>query len=132
MANYPPTQPQPAQGYAPPQYYASPPSVTAVQAVPPQPQTIISTSHVMPQDYFGLALFVTLCCCLPLGILGLIRSNDVRNRFLVGDIAGAEQASRQAKTYSYVGLGIGISLTVVSIVALIIDFSVPRDDEQKY
>ncbi|XP_038053615.1 proline-rich transmembrane protein 1-like [Patiria miniata] len=121
MAYYPPTQPQPAQGYAPPQYNASPPSVTAVQAVPPQPQTIISTSHVMPQDYFGLALFVTLCCCLPLGIVGLIRSNDVRNRFLAGDIAGAEQASREAKIYSYVGLRIGIILIVSTVVTVIMN-----------
>ncbi|XP_038052852.1 proline-rich transmembrane protein 1-like [Patiria miniata] len=123
---YPPSQPQPEQGYGPPPQYNYPTypagnAVPMVQVVAPEPQTIVSTTTTcQPQDYFGLALFVTICCCLPLGIVGLIKANDVRNRFLVGDIAGAEEASRQAKTYSFVGLGIGIGSIVVSIITVII------------
>ena len=30
-----------------------------------------------PKDYFGFALFVTICCCLPFGIVGLIKSSEV-------------------------------------------------------
>ncbi|XP_038053614.1 proline-rich transmembrane protein 1-like [Patiria miniata] len=138
-ANCPPTQPQPAQGDAPPQpeqgYDAPPPyndpnhgapglnyppehaAPTMVQVVAPRPQTIISTTAVcQPNDYFGLALFVTFCCCLPLGIVGLIKSSAVRNRFMVGDIAGAEQASREAQTYSQYGLGIGIGFLSLNVV----------------
>ncbi|XP_038053637.1 proline-rich transmembrane protein 1-like [Patiria miniata] len=122
-ASYPLSQPQPAQGYAPPppQYPNYPPGGTMMQTVVPQPQTIISTSHVcQPNDYFGLALFVTICCCLPLGIVGLIKANDVRNRFQVGDVAGAEQASKEAKMYSFWGLGIGIGILVAAIIVTIV------------
>ncbi|XP_022096373.1 proline-rich transmembrane protein 1-like [Acanthaster planci] len=102
------------QGYGPPM------GTTTTVAVAPQPQTIMSTTVCQPDDYFGLALFVTICCCLPLGIVGLIKANDVRNRFQVGDIAGAEQASREAKTYSFLGLGFGIGIIVVAIIVTII------------
>jgi hypothetical protein len=96
------------------------PTATSVM-VAPQSQTIVSTATVcQPQDYFGLALFVTICCCLPLGIVGLIKANDVRNRFQIGDIAGAEQASKEAKTYSFLGLGFGIGIIVVSIIVTIV------------
>ncbi|XP_038052855.1 proline-rich transmembrane protein 1-like [Patiria miniata] len=123
QVNHPPTQPtryQSAVGHDPPRYNPTyPPGHTAVA---PQPQTIISTYTAVcqPNDYFGLALFVTILCCLPLGVVGLIKSNDVRNRFRFGDIAGAEQASREAKTFSLAGLIIGIVALVLAIIGTII------------
>ncbi|XP_038052854.1 proline-rich transmembrane protein 1-like isoform X2 [Patiria miniata] len=113
------------EDYGPPPEYTDypkcPPGDTEVQVVAPRPQTIISTPNVcQPNDYFGLALFVTACCCLPLGIVGLIKANDVRNRFRLGDIAGAEQASREARKYSFWGLGIGIVVLVGTMIATIL------------
>ena len=31
-----------------------------------------------PKDYLGLALFSLLCCCLPFGIVALVKSLEVR------------------------------------------------------
>ncbi len=47
------------------------------QVTSPAPPTIVRHHTVVPKDYFGLALFVTLCCFLPLGIVALIKSNEV-------------------------------------------------------
>ncbi|XP_072045063.1 transmembrane protein 91-like [Amphiura filiformis] len=96
------------------------PPYTDVVVTDPTPPIIIRHHTVIPKDYFGLALFVTLCCFLPLGIVALIKSNDVRVRAAHGDQLGAQQASQHAQTFSMIGLGIGVASWAISLVVLII------------
>ncbi|XP_071802065.1 uncharacterized protein [Asterias amurensis] len=113
----------PPVGYAPP-----PPSAQNIAPAPPvnimmtapTTQTIISTTHTMPNDHFGFALFVCLCCFWPIGIVALIKANEVRSRFNTGDMLGANQASADARKFSMIGLGIGIASVVISIIITIV------------
>ncbi|XP_022096488.1 uncharacterized protein LOC110982418 isoform X3 [Acanthaster planci] len=67
---YPPTQPVVS---APPINTAN--SVNAIMM--PQPETTIETTTIsQPRSYFGCALFVTVWCCLPFGIVALIKANE--------------------------------------------------------
>ncbi|PIK41572.1 putative proline-rich transmembrane protein 1 [Apostichopus japonicus] len=61
---------------------------------------IVRQTQIQPNDYLGFAIFVTICCCLPFGIVGIIKATEVRSRFISGDYQGAEDSSRSAKNWS--------------------------------
>ena len=67
----------------------------------------------------ALAIVVTVLCCLPFGIVGIVYASQVGTKAQAGDIAGAEEASRKAKLWSLWGLGLGVAVYAVSIIAAI-------------
>ncbi|RLD89930.1 MAG: CD225/dispanin family protein [Bacteroidetes bacterium] len=62
-----------------------------------------------PQSYLTQAILVTVFCCMPLGIVGIINAAKVESRFYAGDKEGAERASKEAKRWTNIGFWIGIS-----------------------
>jgi hypothetical protein len=83
-----------------------PPGATACahcgQAVPhfPPPAAV--------PNFLVHSIIATLCCCLPFGIVALIFSAQVNGKLATGDVAGAELASRRAKTWVLVAFVSGI------------------------
>eukprot|EP00057_Strongylocentrotus_purpuratus_P016463 XP_011670937.1 PREDICTED: uncharacterized protein LOC105441498 [Strongylocentrotus purpuratus] len=62
----------------PAQYGPQQPGVYVYQQQAPGQQMMMHAAPgPIPKDYFGFALFVTICCCLPFGIVGLIKSSEV-------------------------------------------------------
>ncbi|HEX6160583.1 MAG TPA: CD225/dispanin family protein [Thermoanaerobaculia bacterium] len=59
-------------------------------------------------NYLVSSLFVTLCCCTPLGIVALVFSTQVNSKLIAGDIAGAQAASKNARTWMLIGVVLGI------------------------
>jgi hypothetical protein len=57
-----------------------------------------------------LAIVVTVLCCLPFGIVGIVYAAQVNAKALAGDIAGAEESSSKARKWSLWGLGLGLLL----------------------
>lgn len=55
-----------------------------------------------------LAIVVTVLCCLPFGIVGIVYAAQVNARAQAGDIAGAEESARKARKWSLWGLGLGL------------------------
>lgn len=49
-----------------------------------------------PPTYMGWNIFMLICCCLPLGVLGLIFGSTVSRKWIMGDIEGAKKASDRA------------------------------------
>ena len=47
-------------------------------------------------------------CCFPLGIISIIFAAQVNGKVAAGDIQGANDASKKAKLFSYIFLGLGI------------------------
>ncbi|XP_071796236.1 uncharacterized protein [Asterias amurensis] len=91
----------------------------SIPSFPPADTTII-TSSTQPKDYQIFAIFVTLFCCLPLGILGIFKSSEVRRRAAMGDTFGAHQASYRTKSFLYAGLGVGLLVWVCSATAFVV------------
>ncbi|XP_072043561.1 proline-rich transmembrane protein 1-like [Amphiura filiformis] len=75
--------------------------------------------YTQPNDYMCCAIFVTICCCLPLGIVAIVKSTWVRTRLASGDTAGAEEASRSAKCWSIAALVTGL-LVIFTAAALLV------------
>jgi hypothetical protein len=67
-------------------------------------------------NYLWQSIVVTLCCCLPLGIVGIIFATQVNSKLAQGDTAGALEASRKAKLFTLLGLGIGLVFTIIMFV----------------
>ncbi|MDO8677798.1 MAG: CD225/dispanin family protein [Acidobacteriota bacterium] len=66
-----------------------------------------------------LAIFVTILCCLPLGVVGIVHAAQVNAKAQAGDIAGAEESARKARTWSLWALGIGLAgFTVYALIAI--------------
>ena len=63
-----------------------------------------------PKNWLVESILVTLFCCLPLGIAGIINASKVEGLFLAGDIAGANKAAADAKKWTMYGLFAGLAV----------------------
>ena len=68
-------------------------------------------------NYLWQSIAVTLCCCLPFGVVALVFSAQVNSKLAAGDVAGAQAASRSARTWIIVAL-IGGIVTGAGVAAL--------------
>jgi len=64
-------------------------------------------------NYLVQSILVTLCCCLPLGLVSVIYAAQVNGKLAAGDIAGAQGASKNAKTWAWIAFASGILINVV-------------------
>jgi hypothetical protein len=51
---------------------------------------------------------ISIFCCWPLAIPAIIFAVQVNNKVQAGDIAGAQDASKKAKMFSFIAIGLGI------------------------
>lgn len=73
---------------------------------PETPQRL--SDEGMPPNYLVLSVIMTLLCCFIPGIVALIYSSKVSNRFYAGDIEGARRASRLAQIWIIVSFCLGV------------------------
>lgn len=79
------------------------------QWMPPPPPT---DSPASVPNYLVPAI-ISVFCCSPLGIVAIIFAAQVNGKVASGDIAGAVDASKKAKLFSFISIGIGLALGVV-------------------
>lgn len=68
-----------------------------------------------PDNNMALAIFTTICCCLPLGIVAIVKANSVNTLYLMKQYDAANQAAQEAKKWSIIGI-------VLSVVGSLIYF----------
>jgi hypothetical protein len=71
------------------------------------------TTKQPPQSYLAASILVTIFCCLPFGIVGIVNASRVESRYYNGDIIGAERASKNAKTWTLVALFCGLAIVLI-------------------
>jgi t-SNARE complex subunit (syntaxin) len=67
-------------------------------------------------NYLVQAILCTLFCCLPAGIVAIVYAAQVNSKLAVGDVRGAMESSRNAKTWSWVSFGVGAAVIVIYVV----------------
>lgn len=64
-------------------------------------------THDKVPNYLVPAI-ISAICCFPLGIIGVIFAAQVNGKVAAGDIAGAMDASKKAKLFSYIFIGLAV------------------------
>ena len=67
------------------------------------------------ENYLTQSILVTLCCCIPFGIVAIVYSAQVNSKLQAGDFAGAQKASDNAKMWGWIGFGVGILANIVAV-----------------
>lgn len=68
-----------------------------------------------PKTWLIESILVTLFCCLPFGIAGIVNASKVESRFYAGDIDGANRSSIGAKKWTIVSFWVGFAIGVIYV-----------------
>lgn len=120
----PPPPPLPAYGTTPP-----PPAAPAYGA----PQAYGAPTADVPNNMgLAIAALVAGFCCsgifgLITGILAVVNASSVKNKLAVGDVAGAQEAAKKARTFalvSFVLAAIGVVVSIILVASGVLNTSV--------
>lgn len=89
------------------------PSAPVGVVQPPGYQQAGYQQPVSVQNYLVPAILVTIFCCLPAGIVAIVYAAQVNGKLAGGDVAGAMDSSKNAKTWCLVSAGAGVVVIVV-------------------
>ena len=70
------------------------------------PPPVSGTPDKVPN--YLIPAIISALCCFPLGIISIIFAAQVNSKVAAGDTAGALDASKKAKMFSYIFIGLGI------------------------
>jgi hypothetical protein len=132
-SSYPPPYPQqPQPTYQTPPYqagpgYQQPPAYPqpgayqqpGYQQAPYQPGPGYGLAPNIP-SYMGWAIVTLILCFWPTGIAAVVFAARVGNRLALGDISGAQEASRKAKMWCWITFGIGIAWIIIAVIAIVV------------
>ena len=66
-------------------------------------------------NYLIPAIASTVLCCLPTGVASIIFATQVNAKVAAGDTEGAQAASKKAKMWMFISIGLGIVMWIVII-----------------
>lgn len=95
---------------APSSYTPPPPPPSDFGATPTPP------AGAQIPNYLWQSIVATICCCPPLGIVGIIFAAQVNSKIAQGDIAGARAASQKAKMFTLIGVIVGVVVAIIAAV----------------
>lgn len=82
-----------------------------------------TNSNQPPKNWLLESILVSLFCCLPLGVVGVVNAMKVESRFYAGDIETAEKASEDAKKWTIIaaitGAVLGFIYGIIALIGLI-------------
>lgn len=70
-------------------------------------------------NYLVVAI-ISLFCCMPLGIAAIIFATQVNGKVAAGDMAGALDASKKAKMFSFIAIGLGLAGILIYIIFIVL------------
>jgi hypothetical protein len=81
-----------------------------------QPATLTAQPGQIPvatvPNYLVFAILTTVLCCLPAGIPAIVYAAQVNSKLQAGNVAGAQEASRNAKMWCWIALAAGLLFMV--------------------
>ncbi len=69
--------------------------------------------NVQPKTWLVESILVTLFCCLPFGIVGIVNAAKVNSLYASGNLEAAQQASATAAKWTKIGFIVGIVVIIV-------------------
>lgn len=91
----------------------------SIQYVAPQEEQL--RQHV--ENYLVFSILTTILCCLPLGIVAIIKSTQVDKELAAGNYQAALEASKQAKMLNIISAIVaGVSVLIWVILVIFLNF----------
>lgn len=69
-----------------------------------------------PKNWLVESILVTIFCCLPFGIAGIVFASQVNSKYDAGDYPGALKASKDAGKWTKIGFFVGIAVIVLAFI----------------
>ncbi len=69
-----------------------------------------------PNNYLALSIITTLLCCQVFGIIAIIYAAQVNTKYISGDYDGAERSSKNARNWSFAGIGVGLLIILIAFI----------------
>lgn len=73
-----------------------------------EPNAPLGQNPFPPKNWLVESILVTIFCCLPFGIAGIVNAASVNSRFNVGDYDGALRASQAAGKWTKIAFWLGL------------------------
>ena len=71
-------------------------------------------------NYLVWAILTTIFCCLPAGIVSIVYAAQVNSKLAVGDYAGAQQSSKNARQWAIISAVAGVVVIILYIVFVLV------------
>lgn len=82
-------------------------------------QSGVNDVRPMPKNWLVESILVTVLCCLPFGIAGIVSATKVESLYYAGDYEAAEQASKDAKKWTIVGFSSTFVLIILYFIFVV-------------
>ncbi len=79
----------------------------------------METNLQKPDNNLVWGILVTILCCLPFGIVSIIKASSVDNLWAQNRYDEACQAAASARKWAWIGAGTGFFVMVVYIIVLV-------------
>lgn len=63
---------------------------------------------------------ISIFCCWPLAIPAIIFATQVNGKVAAGDMAGAQDASKKAKMFSFLAIGLGLAGILIYVIMVLV------------
>jgi len=63
---------------------------------------------------------ISIFCCWPLAIPAIIFATQVNGKVAAGDLAGAQEASKKAKMFAFIAIGLGLLGILIYVIMLVL------------
>jgi hypothetical protein len=74
------------------------------------------TPQTQPKNWLVESILVTIFCCLPFGVAGIVFASQVNSKYASGDYTGALEASKNAAKWTKIGFFVGIGFIVLYMI----------------
>lgn len=74
------------------------------------------STNICPKTWLTESILVTLFCCLPFGIVGIINATKVSSLFAQGAYDAALQSSKDAGKWTKIGFWCGLVVYILYII----------------
>lgn len=118
--------PVPPPPQAAPAHASPPPNMPRQAFQPPQSQQQSGAYQqgntgmpAQPKKWLVESILVTIFCCLPFGIIGIVNALRVENRYQLGDYNGAMEASKNAGKWVKIAIATGLFFVLVYVILIL-------------
>ncbi|XP_065064565.1 proline-rich transmembrane protein 1-like [Rhopilema esculentum] len=74
---------------------------------------------VAPPNHMALSIITCFCCCWPVSLFAIIKSNEVDNATRRGDLTAANAASARAKKLNRISMSLGLCFYILLVVLVV-------------